>query len=217
LVYSIHTKASAALKTLSKTTTPKNMKTQNKPTCAFCKKSAGVQFNIFTPRFAPFGTACVECEKTIPAHIKTVEDWTPEAQAAATAATSETAARRVQFEADLAALVGGITSKARSQFEYNETTNIPAGIVEPDRGGWMALRHGVASGWCGVNHWSCEAAIELAEEVLEDANCHSEARALRAAAEIEAQKENVCNSPGYAGPAPEGVNYSEWLAFNNID
>ena len=193
------------------------MKTQNKPTCAFCKKSAGVQFNIFTPRFAPFGTACVQCEITIPAHIKTVSDWTPEAQAAATAATSETAARRVQFEADLAALVSSITGKARRQFEYNETTNIPDRIVEPDRSVISAIRHGVASGWCGVNRWSCEAAIELAEAVLEDANCHSEARALRAAAEIEAQKENVCNSPGYPGPAPEGVNYSEWLAFNNID
>ena len=109
------------------------MKTQSKPKCAFCKKSAGVQFNIFTPRFAPFGTACVECETTIPAHIKTVADWTPEAQAAATAATSETAARRVQFEADLAALVSSITGKARRQFEYHETTNIPDRIVEPDR------------------------------------------------------------------------------------
>jgi hypothetical protein len=193
------------------------MKTQNKPTCAICQNSAGVQFNIFTPRFAPFGTACVECEKTIPAHIKTVADWTPEAQASTQAATSETAARRVQFEADLAALLSSITGKARRQFEYNEQTNIPAGIVEPDRSVCMALRHGVASGWCGVNHWSCEAAIELAEAVLEDANCHSEARALRAAAESEAQKENVCNSPGWAGPAPEGVNYSAWLAFNNID
>ena len=24
-------------------------------------------------------------------------------------------------------------------------------------------------------------------------------------------------SPGYAGPAPEGMDYSDWLAFNNID
>lgn len=23
--------------------------------------------------------------------------------------------------------------------------------------------------------------------------------------------------PGYAGPAPDGVNYSDWLAMNNID
>jgi hypothetical protein len=25
------------------------------------------------------------------------------------------------------------------------------------------------------------------------------------------------NCPGYAGPAPEGVDYSDWLAMNNID
>jgi len=33
------------------------------PTCIFCGKSSGVQFNIFTPKFPPFGTACVACEK----------------------------------------------------------------------------------------------------------------------------------------------------------
>lgn len=39
---------------------------QSRPTCAFCKRSDGVQFSIFTPRFKPFGTACVECEATLP-------------------------------------------------------------------------------------------------------------------------------------------------------
>jgi hypothetical protein len=32
-----------------------------------------------------------------------------------------------------------------------------------------------------------------------------------------ADREAVANCPGYAGPAPEGVNYSDWLAMNNID
>jgi len=36
------------------------------PTCAFCGRSRGVQFNTFTPRFEPFGTACVDCEASLP-------------------------------------------------------------------------------------------------------------------------------------------------------
>ncbi len=50
-------------------------KTSNAPCCVFCKKSHGAQFNIFTPRFKPFGTACVECEKSVPAHFKTPEEY----------------------------------------------------------------------------------------------------------------------------------------------
>lgn len=37
------------------------------PVCVFCKRSgSGVQFDIMNPRFAPFGTACTDCEKTLP-------------------------------------------------------------------------------------------------------------------------------------------------------
>ena len=44
----------------------KSKKSSSAPVCAFCKRSEGVQFAIFTPRFKPFGTACVECEKSLP-------------------------------------------------------------------------------------------------------------------------------------------------------
>ncbi len=45
------------------------MKTKSKseksaPVCVFCGGSSGCQFAIFNPKFPPFGTACVECEKT---------------------------------------------------------------------------------------------------------------------------------------------------------
>jgi len=40
------------------------------PECVFCHRSSGVQFAIFTPRFEPFGTACVECERTLPEGTK---------------------------------------------------------------------------------------------------------------------------------------------------
>ncbi len=36
------------------------------PRCVFCGRSEGAQFQIFGPRFEPFGTACVECERTLP-------------------------------------------------------------------------------------------------------------------------------------------------------
>ena len=37
------------------------------PTCVFCGRNGnGVQFAIFNPRFQPFGTACTDCEATLP-------------------------------------------------------------------------------------------------------------------------------------------------------
>jgi len=36
------------------------------PTCVFCGASEGAQFAVFTPRFKPFGTACVKCEAALP-------------------------------------------------------------------------------------------------------------------------------------------------------
>ncbi len=44
----------------------KNKSVGNAPRCVFCGRSNGAQFNIFTPRFQPFGTACVDCEKSLP-------------------------------------------------------------------------------------------------------------------------------------------------------
>ena len=42
-------------------------KTRTVPTCVFCGRSgSGVQFAIFSPRFQPFGTACVACEDSLP-------------------------------------------------------------------------------------------------------------------------------------------------------
>ena len=37
------------------------------PVCVFCQRSgAGVLFDIFSPRFQPFGTACTDCEESLP-------------------------------------------------------------------------------------------------------------------------------------------------------
>jgi len=42
-------------------------KQSSAPRCVFCGRDSGVQFAIFNPRFKPSGTACVECEATLPA------------------------------------------------------------------------------------------------------------------------------------------------------
>ena len=47
--------------------TTKKPKKSSAPVCVFCKRSgAGVHFLIFNPRFEPFGTACTDCEKSLP-------------------------------------------------------------------------------------------------------------------------------------------------------
>lgn len=38
--------------------------------CVFCGRSHGAQFAIFSPRFQPFGTACTDCEETLPEGTK---------------------------------------------------------------------------------------------------------------------------------------------------
>ena len=46
---------------------PAPSKGQCGPRCVFCGRSgSGVQFAIFSPRFAPFGTACTACEASLP-------------------------------------------------------------------------------------------------------------------------------------------------------
>lgn len=46
---------------------PRKSKPPFVPQCVFCQRTgSGVQFAIFNPRFKPFGTACDECEKTLP-------------------------------------------------------------------------------------------------------------------------------------------------------
>ena len=48
----------------------KNKQSNNVPKCVFCGASHGAQFVMFGPRFAPFGTACVKCEESLPAGTK---------------------------------------------------------------------------------------------------------------------------------------------------
>ena len=49
------------------TKSTKRKKESIAPRCVFCGRSgSGVTFAIFNPRFKPFGTACTDCEKSLP-------------------------------------------------------------------------------------------------------------------------------------------------------
>lgn len=88
--------------------------------------------------------------------------------------------RGEEFTARLYTLLEAIRAKAEAQFAYNEGTNIPAGITQPEDSVASAIVHGVASGWNTTAKWSGDDAVELAHTVLEDANCHAEAARLLA-------------------------------------
>lgn len=154
-------------------------KSKSAPCCVFCHRSAGAQFVIFNPRFKPFGTACAECEEKIPQHIQTPAEYfatKTECDERAAAAAD----RAEQFNTELDTLLQTIRTKATDQFAYNEATNIPGKIIEPGDSVESAISHGIAAGWNTVNSFSCDHAIKLAYEILEDANCHTEAARLAA-------------------------------------
>jgi len=87
--------------------------------------------------------------------------------------------RQSEFSEKLNQFLTHARDKAVSQFEYNEATNIPKRIIEPQESVKFGLQHGVAVGWNQLNGWCCEAAFDLAYAILEDANCHTEAAALK--------------------------------------
>lgn len=115
--------------------------------------------------------------------------WTPTTLGEVKAKRTKTTApepvratsRGEEFTRQLYTLLEVIRHKAKAQFSYNEQTNIPAGITKPEESVASAIVHGVASGWNTAAKWSCDDAILLAHEVLEDANCHTEAALLRPA------------------------------------
>lgn len=83
------------------------------------------------------------------------------------------------FKAALDALLRRIEENATRQFIYNEKTNVPRGIMPPQDSIPFAIRSGVASAVNSAAEWDCQNAIDYAHDILEDANCHEHARALR--------------------------------------
>lgn len=89
--------------------------------------------------------------------------------------------RYLEFSKKLNGFLLETRDSAMLQFEYNEATNIPQNIINPDESVRLGLQHGIAVGWNHLNGWCCESAYDLAYAILEDANCHTEARALKEA------------------------------------
>lgn len=82
-------------------------------------------------------------------------------------------------------LIQQIRATAEGQFRYNETVNLPRGIVLPEDSVEHAIKNGTVHAINTHLKWDCDAAIDWAHSILEDANCHSEAKALLEAAQKE--------------------------------
>jgi hypothetical protein len=89
--------------------------------------------------------------------------------------------RMIEFSAKLNTLILKIRDKAFDCFIYNESTNLPKGIMAADEIVSKAILYGTASAINTIGEWDCDNAIGWAVEILEDANCHGEAAALLAA------------------------------------
>ena len=91
---------------------------------------------------------------------------------------NEAITRRATFSEQLEAVLSDIRRRARAQFEYNETDNIPKGIIQPEESIETALRHGIAAAINAISQWNPENAEKYAVEILEDCNCHQAVRYL---------------------------------------
>jgi hypothetical protein len=102
----------------------------------------------------------------------------PETPPTVTTTGNQPQSRAEQFSSTLNRLLTVIREKAQRQFEYNERTNIPTGIIKEDESVGLALEQAIVGAWNELHGWTCEDAIRLAHSVLEDANCHTEAARL---------------------------------------
>lgn len=92
--------------------------------------------------------------------------------------------RHKEFNNKLAKLLGEIKTAAEGQFHHNETENLKRGILLPEDSVENAIKNGTVHAINTHLHWDCLAAIDWSHSILEDANCHPEAKAL-----LEASKE----------------------------
>lgn len=86
--------------------------------------------------------------------------------------------RHKEFNDKLAKLLTEIKTAAEGQFAYNENENLRRKIITPEESVEHAIKHGTVHAINSYLHWDCFAAIDWAHTILEDANCHTEAKAL---------------------------------------
>jgi hypothetical protein len=97
-----------------------------------------------------------------------------------------TANEALSLHAELSKKIEAITSvireRAIAQLNYNVSTNLPKGILSQDQLVENAVSTGFTAGAAQIHEFGCDTAIQLAYDILEDANCHREAGALLAEA-----------------------------------
>lgn len=87
---------------------------------------------------------------------------------------------QMEFQDKLNSFIVKLRKCAESQFQYNLNHNIPKGIAEItlENAGEHALNCGIVSAFNSQNGFDRHAALLMAHHILEDANCHNEAKAL---------------------------------------
>jgi hypothetical protein len=76
------------------------------------------------------------------------------------------------------AITSALRARAIAQLSYDVSTNLPKGILNRDELIENALNQGFTSGAAAYHQYGCEPAVNLAYSILEDCNCHREAKAL---------------------------------------
>jgi len=94
--------------------------------------------------------------------------------------TQQEIACSLEFKTKLSELLESIQEKTLSQFEYNLQYNIPEkiGDITYSSAAQHAINTGVVSAINQMFSWDCEEAVRFAYKILEDANCHAEAKEL---------------------------------------
>lgn len=105
-------------------------------------------------------------------------------------------------------------SKARVDALFKRVQALPRDTYYDERGHVLAHFFGALECMAKGTGTRCTLPSVLAS--LERAVTSAEESAARRAPMV-SEEEAAANCPGYAGPAPEGVDYSAHLAANNID
>lgn len=87
---------------------------------------------------------------------------------------------KAEFAVKIESFIAKLRKSASTQFAYNLTTNIPNNVagITFSNAAEHALNCGIVSTFNSQNGFDCHAALLMAHHILEDANCHTEAKVL---------------------------------------
>ena len=84
------------------------------------------------------------------------------------------------FDAKLNKVVAKIRERAQQQYDYDIRYNVPEKIasITMENAAEHAVKSGLVSGISEWLSWDCDEAMRFAHHILEDSNCHTEAKSL---------------------------------------